>query len=364
MFRRGFLKQSLFFGSSFLLPSFVISSEKKIYSQIEDGFVYYGIGIDVFRFDTISRRIEMIECGIRAHSFLQLPGFHRILAIEKWRKRAVVVDFSRKKIEKTLVAKENRHFYGHACLSLDKTTIYTIQVDHKTGISFLVRLDSQSLEIEQEYPLILGGAHELAFLPDGKTLAIAATGWRPIYESVPLDFSRVDFSRVLFFDIEKNRIIQEKILKDSFLSFAHLKVTASGRVILISDIMHSFWSRKLHGRIYDTSLNDEIFTWPIDDKLALRGELLSLEINERSGLVAVTNPIGSKTIIFSLDKKQVIDHFQTDSRSVCISSNGKSIFSMLPVDGLHSVDHHGPAPIVPIPHAGKAASSHSLFVRK
>jgi hypothetical protein len=363
MDRRRFLETTLICSAGFFMDSVVHSIPLSV-QPLEKGFVYFGEGLDIYQFNTESKEINSITADLRAHSFLAFPGHSElILSIEKWRKKICIVDFKTRKIKQMRVAAEDRFVYGHACFSPDGNSIYTIEVDHKTGFTYLVCLESKTLVKTSEFALSHGGAHELAFLPDTSILVVASTGWVPDYQSIPLAFHRESYSGLIFFDTKLNRIVSEKILRDPFLSLAHLKVTNSHDVITISDIMHPFLSDKIHGKIYSARIDQDFQEWKIPQEIKLKGELLSIEINEKKDLIGVTNPLGRKTLVFSLSKRESLYTLETDSKGVGINQNGSLIFSMAP-QGSRSCTMPNGSAVVPIPSFGKGASSHMYYVKQ
>lgn len=263
------------------------------------------------RLDPFNGNAKTIQTPCLAHSFQVYPGEeHIVMGVSKFGTHLSVVDFKNSKIIKSINPKGNRKFYGHTCWAPDGNYFYSTQVDSLTGATFLVLYDKKNLKSVNEYQFSKGGAHDLAFLPDSKTLAITTSGIIfSNYKNKRIG-TRVDHSKLIFFDSEKGSVVDEKTLSDQSQFFGHLKIGSNGRVYLISSVFENFkGSHKASaGMVFDTALNDPVTTWeiPTNIRKKLRGELLSIELNESIDRLAVSNPTGGQVMLFSLKDRKFL----------------------------------------------------------
>ncbi len=331
-------------------------------SEVDLGRVIFSDPFSIYSFDLKSDQIKAIEINMRAHSFTAYPeNRDLILTQEKWGKWLAVVDFKSGKVFKKISAEKDFYFYGHSLFSRDNKFFYTILVNHYSGDGFLATFDAERLKLVDQIYLTKGGAHEISAIPNSSILVIAVTGWQPLSTSKTNDFQRIKNSSLVFFDTLTKQTIVEKFLHDPILSFAHVKTSSTGEVFAISDIMSPFWASKTSGRLYKTSLNSDVVTYPISKSNQPVGEFLSLSLNEKLGLVAVTNPFGKQTYIYSMQSPDLITEINTDSKSVEWSTMSQSLLSMRPVKFKSSQKTEFGLRTNFIPNGGLGLSSHMLY---
>lgn len=90
-----------------------------------------------------------------------------------------VIDSARNGEAKTILAAVDRHFYGHGVFTPDGRLLYATENDTKTGGGLLGVYDaSDGYRRIGEISSRGIGPHDLAFLPDGRTLVVANGGLR------------------------------------------------------------------------------------------------------------------------------------------------------------------------------------------
>lgn len=95
-----------------------------------------------------------------------------------------VIDSARGGEAKTILAAADRHFYGHGVFTPDGRLLYATENDTKSGDGLLGIYDaSDSYRRIGEISSRGVGPHDLAFLPDGKTLVVANGGLRTAPET-------------------------------------------------------------------------------------------------------------------------------------------------------------------------------------
>ncbi|MBB5017339.1 hypothetical protein HNQ59_000603 [Chitinivorax tropicus] len=144
---------------------------------------------------------------------------------------AVRVSLQAGSVIQTWDAGEDRHFFGHACLSADGRYIFVAENNIETGQGVISVRDGRSFAVLQEYPSHGIGPHELLLLPDGHTLAVANGGVSTLPETgrVKLNRGRFD-SNLAYVDSRNGRLIDRQPVMMPQLSLRHLALAADGTV--------------------------------------------------------------------------------------------------------------------------------------
>lgn len=91
----------------------------------------------------------------------------------------VVIDAKKGRLVSTVLSARDRHFYGHGVFTPDGKLLYATENDTKSGNGLLGIYDaSNNYRRIGEISSRGIGPHDIAFLPDGKTLVIANGGLR------------------------------------------------------------------------------------------------------------------------------------------------------------------------------------------
>ena len=89
---------------------------------------------------------------------------------------ALVIDCITGQERARLTAPQGRHFYGHGVFTRDGARLYTSENDYEAGEGVIGAWDAETLVRIGEFPSGGTGPHDMALLPDGKTLAVANGG--------------------------------------------------------------------------------------------------------------------------------------------------------------------------------------------
>lgn len=147
---------------------------------------------------------------------------------------AVVFDVDSNAEPIVLASAPGRHFYGHGVFSADGALLYTTENDFASGQGVIGLYDARDgFRRLGETPAGGIGSHELVWLPDGRTLAVANGG----LDTHP-DFGRVDLnvadmtSSLTLVDASSQRVVEATALDPSLrqLSIRHLAVDREGAV--------------------------------------------------------------------------------------------------------------------------------------
>jgi hypothetical protein len=298
------------------------------------------------------------------HSFTQVPWDKSlIVGVEKSGANLCAVSFDQGKTVNAIKAPDGRFFYGHICWNKDGSRFYSTQVDTKSGRGFLVAYDGRNFTVENEFEITAGGTHDLAWMPDGKTLAITTSG---VYHRIdvqnraPASGERVNKSALVFFDTAEKRVVKTWELADESMIVGHLAVEPSGRVFVISTLFADFKGEKTpSGSLYEASLTEPLREWtvPAPVRARMKNELLTVAADYRRNVVMVTNPQGKLLLEFDLTSRELVTAVEYPSNGFVIAK--EAVFGLLKGNAKSSRPlHNGSIELFPL---HRPDSSHYLL---
>lgn len=146
-----------------------------------------------------------------------------------------VVDTRRGRPRYRIASPDNRHFYGHGCLSADGRFLYASENainDGGRGVIGVYDCDD-SYRRTGEFPSGGTGPHQLALMPDGKTLAVANGGilTLPAEGRRKLNLDSMQ-PALTYIDLASRQVQASVAPPDHRLSLRHLAVYPDGTVLI------------------------------------------------------------------------------------------------------------------------------------
>lgn len=220
-----------------------------------------------------------------------------------------VLDTATGQVKFAIKASTHRHFYGHACYSLDGKLLYvtennTISLDGKIGIydacdhyKKLAEYDSHGI-----------GPHELIMHPDGETLVIANGGIKTEQasrEELNLDSMRPSLA---YLNRHTGDLLEQIMPEHNQMSVRHLAMHDDGTVM----IGIQFQGEKLinvplvltHKR---GESDFKALMMPNDQWQRFHQYIASVAVDSERNLLCVTTPIGGCAAIYDLNTRALID---------------------------------------------------------
>lgn len=257
-----------------------------------------------------------IEIGFLAHSLLRHPKYPmRYLAMEKWGPHAAVVDFETEEVKHISSGKQNL-FYGHGRYVEEKKAFYMSRVSLETGKGYMVAYDPETLEQGEAILTTPGGLHECRRMPDN-TFAVTSSGMKADDYGDPRKGHRIAKSALTFVDIiNTGKVTKELTIDDDKQIIGHFEVTKHGKIIALTSPTRQFLgddmrtaSKDNSGYIYISKDGNEplkLLDWGYKLNRQIKGEILSVALNDDHTRAAVTNPLVGNIILIDLVNDKVI----------------------------------------------------------
>lgn len=220
-----------------------------------------------------------------------------------------VLDTATGEVKHAIKAAVERHFYGHACYSLDGSKLYvtendTVSLDGKVGIYDAIN-DYQKIAEFDSYGI---GPHELIMHPDSETLIVANGGIKTEQasrEELNLDSMRPS---LVYINRHTGELLEQITPEHNQMSIRHLAIHDNGTVM----IGIQFQGEKLINvpLVLTHQRGDKAFTpliMPNNQWQRFHQYIASVAVDSERNLLCVTTPIGGCAAIYDLTTYKLID---------------------------------------------------------
>jgi len=221
--------------------------------------------------------------------------------------QSYLIDTRDGRLLQTLNTPKQRHFYGHAVFHKDGEWLYATEndtADPGRGVLGVYRLQGEQLLRSSELSTHGIGPHQLLWLPDGETLAVANGGIRTEADSrVEMNLDAMDSSLVLL--RRDGSLLSKEQLPERMNSVRHMAVANDGTLVT--------------GQQYMGELSDAVPLlaikrpgqpfqhFPVADaqRQLMNQYTASVAIHSELRLLALTAPRGNRVFIWDLDSAEL-----------------------------------------------------------
>jgi len=220
-----------------------------------------------------------------------------------------VLDTATGKVKFAIKASAHRHFYGHACYSLDGSKLYVTENDTLTLDGKIGTYDAHSgYQKVAEFDSHGIGPHELVMHPDSDTLVIANGGIKTEQasrEELNLDSMRPS---LVYLNRHDGNLLEQITPEHSQMSVRHLAIHDDGTVMIgiqFQGEKHINVPLVLTHNRSDTSFKPLLM--PNNQWQRFHQYIASVAVDSKRNLLCVTTPIGGCAAVFDLNSRQLID---------------------------------------------------------
>ena len=220
-----------------------------------------------------------------------------------------VLDTTTGQVKFAIKASTHRHFYGHACYSLDGKLLYvtendTVSLDGKIGI-YDACDDYKKIAEFDSYGI---GPHELIMHPDGETLVIANGGIKTEQasrEELNLDSMRPSLA---YLNRHTGALLEQITPQHNQMSVRHLAMHDDGTVMIGIQFQGE---KHINVPLVLTHQRGEPdfkpLIMPNNQWQRFHQYIASVAVDSERNLLCVTTPIGGCAAIFDLNTRTLID---------------------------------------------------------
>ncbi|MGP9556117.1 DUF1513 domain-containing protein [Psychrobacter sp. AOP7-A1-24] len=220
-----------------------------------------------------------------------------------------VLNTSNGQVMHAITADLNRHFYGHACYSLDGSLLYVTENDTVSLAGKIGIYDANdAYEKVAEFDSYGIGPHELIMHPDSETLVIANGGIKTEQasrEELNLDTMRPS---LVYLNRHDGTLLEQVTPEHNQMSVRHLAMHDDGTVMIgiqFQGEKHINVPLVLTHKRGDASFTP--LTMPNNQWQRFHQYIASVAVDSERNLLCVTTPIGGCAAIYDLHTRKLID---------------------------------------------------------
>lgn len=281
--------------------------------------------VGVVNLDVTSPQAKPIpEIGFLGHGFTpRIDKPHIVLITEKHGQGCCEVDLLQGKILRRVKTVGGREFYGHSSFSPDGKLWYCTEAETGDGSyhGVLAVRDADSLELrDKTFPTHGVAPHDCILIDDGATLVITNGGG-------PLDRDD-ELPCVAYVDVKTGEARRVLKFSNRKINAGHIAMTSRGELVCVSAPREGIpnGDPDYLGAIsfYDPA-KDAVTTAQDPVRAKMKGETLSVAINEKTMIVGATNPAGNIVTFWDFRSGKLVKQYEEfkSPRGISMSLNGK-----------------------------------------
>ncbi len=227
-------------------------------------------------------------------------------------------------------AEKNRHFYGHACYSLNGDLLYVSENNtaNFNGMIGVYQVSKNYQKISEFFTHGIG-PHEIILHPKGDKLIISNGGIkteRASREELNLETMQPS---LVYLSLKKENygaLLQQVFPQHNQMSIRHLSVTNSGEVAIAIQFQgerHLDIPLVFTHNFGEKNLTEYISNTPKKDWRQFHHYIASVKVNSASHLLCVTSPLGGCISVFDMQTKTMLDTVKiTDCAGIAVADEG------------------------------------------
>ncbi len=228
---------------------------------------------------------------------------------------ALVFDSETGDLIQEMTSPAERHFYGHGVFSSDGRWLFTSENAIATGEGRIgIRDAEDGYRIVGEMPAGGIGPHDLALMPDDRTLVVAIGGIRtdPAQERAKLNLETME-PALVYLDLDTGKVTGRYRLAPQLfqLSIRHLDVTAEGEVAIAMQYEGAPSERVPLIALHDGADRLELLDTPPDLVSSMAQYTASVAFDSTGQTLAVAHPRGNLVTFWDNRDRSLLRTFRT-----------------------------------------------------
>jgi len=238
----------------------------------------------------------------------------------------IVGDVASESVVARFESEAGRHQVGHGCFSADGSRLFVAVAEDVSGAGFIEVFDAQTFERVEEFGTHGVGPHEIALLPDGRTLAVANGGLvTEPGEREPINLDTMQ-SSLVYVDTQTGALLDEHRVFEPKASLRHLALAEDGTVVVVMQIQRDALAdtdpRPLIA-VHRPGGVLEVLTDGLELGTAMDDYAGAVALDDTARVAAVTSPRGNLVAYWNFDAGAAVGVQRFDDVSgVALSSQG------------------------------------------
>jgi len=258
---------------------------------------------------------QLIDLDFLPHGIIVDPkNKKRLLTFAKNGAAAAEVDLDSLSMTSELSVSKNRLFNGHGAFDKSGDTLFCTETsinDHKGIINIR---DAKNFKVLGEFSTYGDNPHQCQLTADGAILVVSNAGATDSPASV------------CYIDVQSQQLIERVTLSNPRLNAGHFEIADNGSLIVTSAPLENTGENQAGG-VSIRSGKQTMLSMSQPEVILDRmtGEALSIAIDNKQNIAAVTHPEANMVSFWSLDKRELIKALSVPQpRGVTLSLDEKA----------------------------------------
>lgn len=300
---------------------------------------------------------QQVLTDFRGHGLCQNPARPEevVMVARRPGTSLVLFDINQNKIKHIAHCEQDHHMQGHTCFSADGLFIYSSESNFVTGEGKISVRNAKTLEFIKAFPSYGIGPHEIALMPDQKTLVIANGGLLTNLDSGRKVLNLDSMNSLLtYIDTRNGHLISEHHLSESLpanpplnldkASIRHLAVAEDGTVAIALQVQRSAMNNEVPlplAVVHKPNNSLRLLTAPTHLTQKLNDYMGSVVIHDQKRIAAFASPKGNLVLFWHLDDESLQGyHAFHDVCGLTISGDKKYFVLSNSAGKIRQIDSH------------------------
>ncbi|MBL7714409.1 MAG: DUF1513 domain-containing protein [Bdellovibrionales bacterium] len=210
----------------------------------------------------------------------------------------------------------DRYFYGHGAYSKDGSKLFSVETNTDNHEGVIAVRDPSSLEQVDVFPSFGSNPHDCQLIEDGRVLAVTNGGGK---------FGTPQKACVTYVDVESRKLLKKFEIEDERLNAGHLFVSGKKELAVVSAPRLGLTDSD-SGAISLKLKEDQLvrLTEPKEVIQRLKAETLSVCMDQKSGIVAATSPLGNIVTFWEMATGRLVKSLEIENpRGIALTRDGR-----------------------------------------
>jgi hypothetical protein len=266
----------------------------------------------------LQRDSQLVDLDFLAHGIIIDPkNKKRLLAFERDGTAAAEIDLGSLSMTKKIAIGKDKIFGGHGAFAPSGDTLFCTETSLKSQKGSISIRDGNSFDILGEFPSYGESPHQCQLINDATTLVVSNTGSSNSENARP---------SIAYIDVQSQQLLKRITLDDQQLNAGHFDIAEDGSLVVAS-APRAGSEKTQTGGVSIRSGKQEMLTMtqPALVIEQMTGEALSIAIDDKHNVAAVTHPDANMVSFWSINKRTLVKAMSIpDPRGVTLSLNKKS----------------------------------------
>jgi len=261
---------------------------------------------------------QLIDMDFLAHGIIIDPNNKkRLVVFEKIGPGAAEIDLNKHTVSRKIAPSKDKYFYGHGAFNQSGDTLYCTETYLNNHKGTIVIRDGRDFEVLGELPTYGENPHECQLVDDGATLVVTNAGSVSNSSTGP---------SVTYIDVATQKLKERVTLTNEQLNTGHIGIAKDGSLVVASAPRKGL--EKTHtGGVSIRSGKQPMLSMTQPEVVInqMTGEALSVIVDNKHNIAAVTHPDGNMVTFWSIDKRELIKAMSAPKpKGVALSLDEKS----------------------------------------